>query len=172
MKCEDSFSILYIEPGEEISEFANDKYVTKMWYLLHNYSTEFGSFNGLRKEKKKVIPCFSKDSMTMGIHGCTGKVKLSQGVVDCPARSLSYDIKIEHPLLPNKFSFTNSLCLHYLAWHRSSVPQSTLDLIDRTVGDEQIANLSQIDRKTISNSFNIEHINKQIENVFTFMCRN
>lgn len=168
MKCEDNFSILYVEPGEELSDFVNDKYITKMWYLLHKYSTEFGSYDGVRKERKKIIPFFDKDSMTMGTHECTGKVKLSQGVIDCPARSLSYDIKIEHPLLPNKFAFTNSLCLHYLAWHRSSVPQSTLELIDRVIQDEEIINLPLVDKKTISNSFNIEHISKQIKEVFSF----
>ena len=169
MKYEDPFSILYIEPGEEISEFVNDKYVTKMRYLLHNYSTEFGSYDGVRKERKKIIPFFDKNGMTLGVHSCTGTVKLSRGVVDCHARSLSYDIKIEHPLLPNKFAYTNSLCLHYLAWHRSSVPQSTLDLLDKVIQDEEIASEPDVDKKTISNSFSIEHITQQKREVYTFM---
>ena len=53
-----------------------------------------------------------KGTVWRGFHSCR-----------CQARSTSCDY-----ILPNGEQ-TNSLCIHYLAWHREQVPQAELDKV-------------------------------------------
>lgn len=55
---------------------------------------------------------FMEGSATMGWQTCA-----------CGARSTNVDYLLESGFV------TNSLCIHYLAWHRNEVPQSELDKV-------------------------------------------
>lgn len=94
--------LLYIEPQQPKSDTPLvDELTQKMTAGFVEYKTGTG-YQGQ----------FMEDAVTMGWQTCT-----------CGARSTNVDY-----LLPSGF-ITNSLCIHYLAWHRSEVPQSELDKV-------------------------------------------
>lgn len=94
--------LLYIEPqGQRSTEPVIDELTKKMTAAFKDYKTGSGSQGQ-----------FMEDVMTMGHQTCA-----------CGAQSTNVDY-----LLPNGF-ITNSLCIHYLAWHRNEVPQVELDKI-------------------------------------------
>lgn len=94
--------LLYIEPQQLKSDTPIiDDLTTKMAAAFTGYKSGVG-YDGQ----------FTEGVGTLGWHTCA-----------CGARSSSKDY-----LLPNGY-ITNSLCLHYLAWHRNEVPQSELDKV-------------------------------------------
>lgn len=94
--------LLYIEPQNQKSDTPIVDDLTKKMTAA------------FRKTKPgMLIDGKFKDIGTMGWHTCC-----------CRARSDN----TEH-VLENMQSQTNSLCIHYLAWHRQEVPQSELDKV-------------------------------------------
>lgn len=92
--------LLFIEPQNQKSDTPLiDELTKKMSAAFKGYTTGSG-FEGQ----------FMEDAGTMGWHTCV-----------CGAKSTNVDY-----LLPSGF-ITNSLCVHYLAWHRGEVLQSELD---------------------------------------------
>ena len=94
--------LLYIEPQNQKSDTpVLDELTKKMTAAFRDYKTGSG-YQGQ----------FMEDAMTIGEQTCA-----------CGAKSTNLDY-----LLPSGF-ITNRLCVHYLAWHRSEVPQSGLDKV-------------------------------------------
>lgn len=94
--------LLFIEPQNPKSEApVLDELTKKMTAAFKDYKTGSG-YQGQ----------FMKGVESMGWQDCV-----------CGARSTNVDY-----LLPSHF-ITNYLCVHYLAWHRSEVPQSELDKV-------------------------------------------
>lgn len=177
MKLIDNYAFLYLEPDDEISEMINDKYVLKMHYMLNNYITDFGSYSGIFYKRKKEIICFSENLVSLGVHNCTGKINTkNRGIINCNAKSNSYDVKIEHPKLPKGIIFTNSLCLHYLTYHRVTILRecpNVFEILDNVVSDEEIKDLLPLTDKEIKYAFNnIPSLMKKIEEISPFNKKN
>jgi len=69
----------------------------------------------------------SSDYAYMGVHVC-----------GCHARSDNKDHWVRCPSPNQEFHLTNSLCIHYLAFHRADVPQTELDKVRRLpYGEEE-----------------------------------
>ena len=97
-----SNTLLYIEPtGQKPKAAFIDSYTRKMTFAYQRPL----SMGVLDRDGT-----FSKNHSTMGFQKC------SYGVTSGP---------IDYELANNVI--TNSLCIHYLAWHRNEVPQSELD---------------------------------------------
>ena len=125
-------SLLFIYPKNGCSKEPVDDEYTKMMEELYlpikkNVWREWSLINedrkGFREREGRynplnvgVVTCdgkyFRHDTMTLGVHTCI-----------CGEQSLSYDF-----FLPGN-SATNSLCLHYLKWHRDEIPKSELKKI-------------------------------------------
>ena len=97
----DTNTLLYIEPTTDKSETPTiDAYTRKMTAALKGrVSTGVLHQDGT----------YAKDSSTMGFQRCS-----------CGATSDVVDYELEDLVI------TNSLCVHYLAWHRQEVPQTEL----------------------------------------------
>lgn len=94
--------LLYIQPtGQKTDEPVNDGLTAKMAAAFANYKTGVLGPTG-----------FMEGGLYRGFHRCV-----------CGEYSSTEDY-----LLPSGF-VTNSLCIHYLRWHRNEVPQSELDKV-------------------------------------------
>ena len=104
MIISDPNTLLYIEPTSDKSETPTiDGYTRKMAAALQSrISTGVLQQDGT----------YDKDSSTLGFQRCSCRV--TSDVVD-------YEL--------SDGVITNSLCVHYLAWHRQEVPQTELDKV-------------------------------------------
>lgn len=102
--------ILYIEPE-------NDRSAEPLIDDLTKQMTA-----ALRKSRPGVmINGMFKDLDSLGSHTCV-----------CGAKSDT----TEHMLKDEK-TLTNSLCVHYLAWHRFEIPQAELDKVTNLPDDSE-----------------------------------
>lgn len=110
-------AILYINPKEEKSETRSDVSEYEwLKQLLENAVTGCGKIAGGK---------FLHDSY-LGVHTCK-----------CGARSRSYDF-----LFPNNM-YTNSLCLHYLEWHRHEIPEEEFHKLELLKNNVQMKQCSK-----------------------------
>ncbi len=108
MKFSTNIALLFIEPKNESSDNPLiDSATRKMSAALRLHTNK----NGCLSPKGEFIP----DTVLRGFHICGCKAGGS---------SASHDY-----VLPNGI-ITNSLCIHYLAYHRDEVPEDALTLIE------------------------------------------
>lgn len=109
--------LLFIHPSGKPSDTPIfDSIFLKLYYALHVLQTEIGVCDE---------EGFSLGTCTKGVHDCTGE--------GCSSSSKSHDYKIHGT--GGNYLYTNSLSLHYLAYHREDVPQSELDKIQQILAE-------------------------------------
>jgi len=121
-------SLLYIHPWNRASRKPIlDAYFLKVYYAIHYRKIGMGSVWGDEYDLRKG---------TKGVHDCTGK--------KCKCQSSNQELILERKYKrkrwpwakkPPSFVYTNTLALHYLAYHRDEVPQSELNKIDQLLAD-------------------------------------
>lgn len=113
MKLDIETALLFIEPKETRSqEPIVDRITIKMFNLIMK-NLENRGVAGSRG--------FTTGLATMGVHTCI-----------CGAHSTSCDYMINNTIA------TNSLCVHYLAYHRDEVPQSHIDVIETLDASDEL----------------------------------
>jgi len=124
-------SLLYIHPWNHASfEPALDSYFMKVYYAIrHNKIGNGTGYDG----------GYTLGRMTKGVHDCTGE--------NCDYQSSCCELILKANGNAVKtwkfwrrkrritFIYTNTLALHYLAFHRDEIPQSELDKIDNFLDD-------------------------------------
>jgi hypothetical protein len=125
MIFEDNFGILFVEPAYcEMSDpeahRVFDDLAKKFLFIIRNFAVEIGNYSGPIVKRNKIVGAnWDNQHITMGTHVCTGCEKV---------QSSSFDVKIQVP--GYEPFYTNTLCMHYLVYHRYSIPQQTLDFIN------------------------------------------
>jgi len=113
MIIKDDIALLYIEPQNDRSnEPIIDHLTIKMFNLLitsWENPVNRGTLMGNNKARQ-----FVSGIGTMGHHNCR-----------CGAASECYDYLLNGTLV------TNTLCVHYLAYHRDEVPQSEINKLEK-----------------------------------------
>lgn len=104
-------TLLYIEPASDKSEAPIiDIYTRKMAAALQSRIS-----TGILREDG----AYDKDFSTLGFQRCS-----------CGVTSDNVDYELSDRII------TNSLCVHYLAWHRQEVPQTELNKVLSLSGGE------------------------------------
>lgn len=101
-------ALLFIEPVEEKKQYDMVEYE---WLVAAFDNTESGAGNP---------EGFSAETSYMGCHQCA-----------CGKRSTAYDYLFTNGM------YTNSLCLHYLEWHRHEIPASEFIKLDQLKNNVQ-----------------------------------
>lgn len=108
-------TLLYIEPVKPRSEKPLiDIYTMKMTEALRR-PTDIGALCGFSQGSQYEDVLFRSGLMTKGFHTC-----------DCQH---GWSSNQDYQLIDG--SITNSLAIHYLAYHREEIPQAALDIIMR-----------------------------------------
>lgn len=95
--------LLYVEPqGQRSAEPVVDDLTKKMTAAFQNHKSGSAEQGGQ----------FEEGAATMGHQTCA-----------CGAQSSVTDYLLESGFI------TNSLCIHYLAWHRNEIPKTELDKV-------------------------------------------
>lgn len=102
--------LLYIEPKNECSSYPIDDELTNI--MMNEF------FNAVRGTWHHKSNTFRINNRWKGIHTSS-----------CGARSTNRDYKLSNGMI------TNSLCIHYLRWHRDEIPESELDKVRSMIPD-------------------------------------
>ena len=118
MRLQANNILLFIEPEKKDEKPVDDELTKKIQYAFDNFVEDNLVVGYLDKKSKKNEAFIHKGQHTWGLHHCKcGKDTSDNG---------DYGISID-----GKIYYTNSLCVHYVKYHRSEVPQRDLELIDR-----------------------------------------
>lgn len=117
--------LLFIEPTKPPSiNPILDKYTKKMVFALQR--AKRGTYPYYRKIANGDLSHFSEGDGYFGTHQC----------------SCGFEMVVNSQVFLYKDEITNCYAAHYLAWHRSEVPEEQLERVDRLVSDEEIKNFS------------------------------
>ena len=145
MKFTHDKAMFFMEPTTTDGKIIIDDLTRKMAYALKNCKMNNLSVSGV--DKKKVLHVHM-GWKTLGVHTCICGARSESGdygieikdntpckpnkvVVYNPTPDDPLDTIKTHPDPDDRTVYTNSLCAHYLAYHRSEVPEADLEKVSK-----------------------------------------